>query len=190
MISKKKVAQLCKKRRSLRVCTLKDGTQWVGAGGAFYVMDGIPKMKPEEYAAVFDFSQKETDEALIEEFDITGLIECDKEIIVQCRPLEFIFNDEKYVCFSEDGISAIIPETQLAPVKMDENTAFYIKFSDIPVVSVKQGLFQEAIIGAMKFPEQVATGILTRLYAIIRAVQYNTERTSEDETDSAQEVLE
>lgn len=174
MISKKKVAQLCKKRRSLRVCTLKDGSQWVGTGGAFYVMDGIPKMKPEQYATVFDFSQKDVDEAVIAEIDISDLIVCEDEIIVQSEPLEFIYKGEKYVCFSESGVSAIIPETQLAPVIMDESTAFYIKFGEIPVVSVKQGLFQEAIIGAMKFPETMSKSIISSLYDVIDAVQYNT----------------
>ena len=189
MISKKKVAQLCRKRKTLEVCTLKDGTQWVGAGSAYYVMDGLPKMKTTEYTAVFDFSQKDIDESVISEVDISNIIEAEFEIAVQSEPQTLIYCDEKFLCFSESNHFAIIPETQLAPVIMDENTAFYIRFGQAPIVCVKHGLFQEALIAATVFSETAIKAIESQCLTIINAVRNSTEKTYE-ETDNAQEELE
>lgn len=177
MISKKKVAQICKKRRSLKVCTLKSGTQWVGTLNAFYVMDGLPKMTPEEYTSAFDFSQKDIDESSISECDVSELIESDVEIIVQADPTEFIYGEEKYLCFSEGACVAIIPASLLTPIIMDSTTSFYIKPENPTVVCVKHGVYPEAIIAAMVFREESAKEIEEKCLEVIGAVQKSIVKT-------------
>ncbi len=189
MISKKKVAQICKKHRALKVCTLKGGTQWVGTANAFYVMDGLPKMTPEEYTSAFDFSEKDISESSIAEVDVSRTIEADEEIIVQAEPTEFIYGNEKYLCFSEEFCFAVIPAALLTPIIMDSTTSFYIKPGAPTVVCVKHGLCPEAIIVAMAFPEPSANEIEKQCYAVIDAVRKSIPKTYPAEADE-QERLE
>ncbi|MCH5195921.1 MAG: hypothetical protein J1F28_04365 [Oscillospiraceae bacterium] len=85
MIRKKKVAALCKKLGRLYVVTAVNGVQWVGYGTTFYKMEGMPQMKPVEYAAAFDFSEKDINNSIIEDYGSLGDFtndDCAEEIIV------------------------------------------------------------------------------------------------------------
>ena len=59
MILKKKVAQLCKRSKSILLSTAKDRTQWVGAQSAAYSLAGMPSMSIEELMVAFDYTEDE-----------------------------------------------------------------------------------------------------------------------------------
>lgn len=59
MIKKKRVAAICKSQKCLRMQTLRDNTQWIGDGGAMYILAGIEPMSADSLASMLDYSEKD-----------------------------------------------------------------------------------------------------------------------------------
>ncbi|MCH5207568.1 MAG: hypothetical protein J1F04_01680 [Oscillospiraceae bacterium] len=194
MIRKKKVAALCKKFGRLYVVTSANGVQWIGYGTTFYKMEGMPQMKPVEYAAAFDFSEKDINDSIIEDYGSLGDLtndDCAEEIIVDGEPSAFVYKGETYYCYAVQGRAVIIPAAQLAPIVENEYTNFCIRETSNKktVLCVKQGLCAEAIIGTMTWNKEHTDKIKNELCDIINAVQCNYDAMQSDDLTGSEYIM-
>lgn len=169
MISKKKVAQICKQRKLVVLAQVKDGTQFAGTGHAMYSMAGMPKMTVPEVKTVFDYSEEEKSKiAEVEETNGIGGVADDnysKEILVEERSRSVYYKDCHYILFNAQGVAILINAEFLTPIKTCGETRYYIRFneSNAPLLCVKTGMLVEAVIFPVLFNEEELGNLLQSL---------------------------
>lgn len=177
MIKKKKVAALCKKNYTITMTTRSDGTQWVGNDTALYSMEGMPKMTPEEVAVAFDYSDAERKAMTLHENRFLAALTTDdypEEIIIEDPPRDIIIGSH-YKMFSAAGQVMFIDSAALAPVELDSQTNFFMRFIDgheeHKFLCVKRGLLAQAIVIATVISRERIDEWVVDMYNTINSIK-------------------
>ena len=195
MILKKKVAQLCKRSKSILLSTAKDNTQWAGAQSAAYSLAGMPSMSIEELMVAFDYTEDEKSKfTTTSVIDLGDLISDDypNEILVENNSKSVYFNDVHYVMYSAGGRVILINSEYLVPIKTCGETRYYIRFKETGecYLCVKNGMIAEAVIGERNFSEGELDALLKSLRETADQIEYGYEpRAAAKEYDEGSEQL-
>ena len=195
MIKKKKVAALCKKAHTITMTTCSDGTQWVGNGTALYSMEGMSKMTPNEIAVAFDYSDIERETMTLNENRYIAALTADDypgEIIIENPPRDLVIGSH-YQLFSAAGQVMFIDSAALAPVELDRQTNFFMRYIDgheeHKFLCIKQGLLAQAIIIATVISRERIDEWVADMYNTINSIKTGYKCGSDDGGEPKQLLL-
>lgn len=176
MIKKKRVAALCKSKRRLVMQTLPDNTQWIGDGGAMYILAGIEPMSEESLASMLDYSEK--DIAAIRFTQAHGSEELfsdnnESDVQIKNPPKRVIIKNAEFLIFETGNDLIFINGDYLKPIVTDDQTTYHMRtLSDGQnVLCVKKGFLPEAVILGVNFDNAALDGWFDDLAGIVTSVQ-------------------
>lgn len=197
MIKKKRVAALCKSKRRLVMQTLPDNTQWIGDGGAMYILAGIEPMSEDSLASMLDYSEK--DIAAIRFTQAKGSEELfsdnnESDVQIENPPKRVIIKNAEFLIFETGNDLIFINGDYLKPIVTDDQTTYHMRtLSDGKnVLCVKKGFLPEAVILGVNFDNDALDGWFDDLAGIITSVQnkYMARRETVPEVSDMQMTLE
>ncbi|MDE6733802.1 MAG: hypothetical protein K2J77_13125 [Oscillospiraceae bacterium] len=176
MIKKKRVAALCKSKKRLLMQTLPDNTQWIGDGGAMYILAGIEPMSEDSLASMLDYSEKDITAICFRQVNGSEeLFSDDKERDVQIEkpPKRVIIENAEYLIFETVNDLIFINGDYLKPIVTDDQTTYHMRtLSDGQnVLCVKKGFLPEAVILGVNFDNDALNGWFDDLAGITTSVQ-------------------
>ena len=190
MIKKKRVAALCKAHRALYSRTMSDNTQWIGDGGAMYILAGIEPMSLDALASMLDYNEKDISSMSLVESSADERIFGDNDsadIQIEKPPKRVIINNAEYLIFETDTKLLFIDGNYLKPIVADDQTTYFMR--TLPgdkdtLLCVKKGFLPEAVICGVKFNEKPLRDWFDELGGIISAVTekyiFNLAKTTEE----------
>lgn len=178
MIKKKRVAAICKSQKCLRMQTLRDNTQWIGDGGAMYILAGIEPMSAESLASMLDYTEQDFAGITFSEHHTADELfreENDSDILIETPPKRVIIENSEYLIFETGTKLIFINGEYLKPIVADDQTTYFIRTAPSDgncVLCVKKGFLPEAIICGVHFEEKALHDWFDDLGKIIDAVTY------------------
>lgn len=172
MITKKKVAALCKSHKCLAMQTMSDNTQWIGDGCAMYILAGIEPMSADSLISMLDFTEKDVRIAEPNVPEETFAESNDSDIQIAEPPKRVIINNREFLIFETEKQLIFINGDYLKPIVTDDQTQYFMRigFDGKPVLCVKKGLLPEAVILGVRFDENSLKDWLSELEGIIHTV--------------------
>lgn len=176
MIKKKRVATICKSQKCLRMQTLRDNTQWIGDGGAMYILAGIEPMSADSLASMLDYSEKDIKAIRFTEIHASEELFSDNnvsDIQIKNPPKRVIIKNAEFLIFETGNDLIFINGDYLKPIVADDQTTYHMRtLSDGEnVLCVKKGFLPEAVILGVKFDNGALDGWFDDLAGIITSVQ-------------------
>ncbi len=176
MIKKKRVAAICKSQKCLRMQTLRDNTQWIGDGGAMYILAGIEPMSADSLASMLDYSEKDIAAIHFTEIHAPEELFSDNNVCdVQIKnpPKRVIIKNAEFLIFETGNDLIFIDGGYLKPIDTDDQTTYHMRtLSDGEnVLCVKKGFLPEAVILGVKFDNSALNDWFDDLAGIITSVQ-------------------
>lgn len=182
MIKKKRVATLCKAQKRVIMQTTSDNTQWIGDGGAMYILAGIEPMSAESLASMLDYSDKDFLTIKFAEIDAPEELYSDNANDIQIKepPKRVIIKNAEYLIFETATELIFINGEYLKPIVTDDQTTYH--FRTVPngqeCLCVKKGLLPEAVILGLNFNDQALNDWFSEIANTVSSVQakYMTRR--------------
>lgn len=197
MIKKKRVATLCKSKRRLIMQTLPDNTQWIGDGGAMYILAGIEPMSEDSLASMLDYSEKDIAAICFRQANGSEELFSDSDesdIQIENPPKRVIIKNVEFLIFETGNDLIFINGDYLKPIVTDDQTTYHMRtLSDGGnVLCVKKGFLPEAVILGVKFDNGALDGWFDDLAGIITSVQnkYMARRETAQKESDMQMTLE
>lgn len=182
MIKKKRVAAICKSHKHVMIQTTRDNTQWIGDGGAMYILAGIEPMSAEGLASMLDYSEKDFTAIRFSEIHASEELFSDNNDDMQIKdaPKRVIIKNAEYLIFETETDLIIINGAYLKPIDTDDQTTYHLRtVSDgTTCLCVKKGFLPEAVILGVKFENKALEDWFSEIAGIVGAVQtkYMTRR--------------
>lgn len=177
MIKKKRVAALCKSCKHLVMQTMSDNTQWIGDGGAMYILAGIEPMSAESLASMLDYTEKDFAGITFSENHTADELfreENDSDVQIESPPKRVIIENSEYLIFETGTKLIFINGEYLKPIVVDDQTTYFMRTAPSDgncVLCVKKGFLPEAIICGVSFDEKALNDWFDDLAGIITSVQ-------------------
>ena len=182
MIKKKRVAAICKSHKRVMMQTTRDNTQWIGDGGAMYILAGIAPMSAESLASMLDYSEKDFTTIHFSEIHASEELFSDNNDDMQIKdaPKRVIIKNAEYLIFETETDLIIINGAYLKPIDTDDQTTYHMrKLSDgTTCLCVKKGFLPEAVILGVNFDNKALEDWFNEIAGIVGSVQtkYMTRR--------------
>lgn len=196
MIKKKRVAAICKSHKRVMMQTTHDNTQWIGDGGAMYILAGIEPMSAEGLASMLDYSEKDLTTIRFSEIHASEELFSDNNDDMQVKdaPKRVIIKNAEYLIFETETDLIIINGAYLKPIDTDDQTTYHMrKLSDgTTCLCVKKGFLPEAVILGVNFDNKALENWFNEIAGIVGAVQtkYMTRREGMPEESNLQMAFE
>lgn len=197
MIKKKRVAAICKSQKCLRMQTLRDNTQWIGDGGAMYILASIEPMSADSLASMLDYSEKDIAAIHFTEIHAPEELFSDNnagDVQIKNPPKRVIIKNAEFLIFETGNDLIFIDGGYLKPIDTDDQTTYHMRtLSDGEnVLCVKKGFLPEAVILGVKFEYNALKEWFDDLTEIMTSVQvkYMMRREAEPGEADLQMMLE
>ena len=148
----KKIAKMCRERKTLLSTYFRGTTLWVGTHSALYALNGLPDMTGEQIAVMFDFNDKLQRDINYTEADILDLPisqECAGEIRLD-EPDEAIVGGSEVKVFRYGERIMFCDADLFEPMKdLNENVGLFYylrKWNGSDIIAVHSGLELIALI--------------------------------------------
>ena len=149
-----KVAALCKKRKTIVIYNNEEsGAQWLGDGMATYLLEGAPKMNPEECLRLLDVPESKQNDYHCKEMGLPDWLDFSSDTYKdeELKPLATTIGwlGESYQLFEDGAKIYCISEAYLAPFSADASYTRYHRretSSGQFLLGVKIGLGLQALI--------------------------------------------
>ena len=144
--------------------------QWIAVYNGGYAADDT-----EEALSAFDYTGDEINKMFVREVSDIDKYTADDykaEILVEESMRIVVFNGAQYLLFCAGERTILIRSEFLSPIATDEETAYYIRFTEVGAfLCVKRGLIAQAIIGDEGFSKAKLDELISDLYGTINRLE-------------------
>lgn len=189
MIKKKKVASICKSSRCLKSQITSDGTQWIGDGGAMYILAGIKPMSMDSLASMLDYTEKDIASMTLSDIHAPDKLfseDNSTDVQIEAPPRRVIIKNAEYLIFETSSKLIFIDGDYLKPIVADDQTTYFMRTvpgENHTALCVKKGFLPEAIILGVEFKAKALNDWFNDLNDIMSATAVKYIPNLENEVD-------
>ncbi len=149
----KQVLSLCKNRSHYSLRKDNYGTQWLGDGAAFYLLNNCPIFDKESLFAISDLTEKQIAKMFFEENAIKPdyfIDTFENEVIAEKMQTQIITNGNVYIPYiTSHGIKFIDAKYLKPVIDSDDIEVYERNYDNATILAVKQGMLLIAIMAAI-----------------------------------------